>query len=160
MEQLELLRGVGLFRDLSDEQLRKVQSLVHLDERGAGRTVYREGETATDVCVVIDGHVDLRYEMPSRKATSGHTVATIGRGQVFGWSALVPPHKATLSSYPGDSGCRFYRINGKALIELFEADPRVGYLCMSGLARLLAHRFIAMEDEAVRLGGLNLKREW
>ena len=91
MEQLEFLRGIGLFRDLSDEQLGSVQSLVRLDERRAGEIIYKEGEAAEDVCIVIDGQVDLRYEMPSRKATSAHTVATIGRGHVFGWSAHREP---------------------------------------------------------------------
>jgi CRP-like cAMP-binding protein len=160
IEQLEFLRGVGLFRNLSVEQLESVRSLVRLDERGAGEIVCKEGETAEDICVVIDGQVDLRYEMPSRKASSGHTVATIRPGKVFGWSALVSPHKTTLSSYSGDSRCKFYRISGQALLELFEEDTTVGYLCMSNLARLLAHRFLDMEDEAVRLGGLNLKQEW
>ncbi len=160
IEQLEFLRGVGLFRNLSDEQLRRVQPLLRPDERGAGEIVYKEGEAAEDVCIVVDGQVDLRYEMPSRKASSEHTVVTIRPGMVFAWSALVSPHKTTLSSYPGDSGCKFYRIRGQALLELFEEDAPVGYLCMSNLARLLAHRFLDMENEAVRLGGLNLKQEW
>jgi CRP-like cAMP-binding protein len=160
MEQLEFLRNVGLFRDLNDEQLRKVEPLIRLDERKPEEIIYREGDDAKDVCVVLDGYVDLRYEMPSRKTSRGQTVSTILPGRVFGWSALVPPYKITLSSYPGDQGCKFYRISGKALIRLFEEDPRVGYLCMSNLARLLASRFRNMEDEAVRLGGLNLKQEW
>jgi CRP-like cAMP-binding protein len=160
MEHLEFLRKIGLFRDLDDEQLRKVARLVRLDARASDEIVYRENDDAEDVCIVIDGHVDLRYEMPSRKASSGHTVATITPERVFGWSALVPPHKITLSCYPGDQGCKFCRISGKALMSLFEEDTRVGYLCMRNLARLLAGRFRNMEDEAVRLGGLNLRQEW
>ncbi len=121
MGLIDVMAGAGLFRGLDEEELKKIEALCRDDERGPGEMVFKEGDEAEDICIVVDGQVELRFELPGRSgATKTQTVSTILPGKAFGWSALVPPHKMTLSAYAGNRPCGFYRINGKALMQLFE----------------------------------------
>ena len=160
MERVTMLSDVGLFRGLNEEQLGKIQRLCRLDKRPPGAVIFKEGDEAVDICVVVEGRVHLRFEMPGRETSQEQTLTTILPGKAFGWSALVPPHKMTLSSYAGEQGCEFFRIGGNALYTVFEENSRVGYLCMRNLTRVIAKRFHEMEDEVARSEGLNLMHQW
>lgn len=52
----------------------------------------REGELTTDFGVVLSGRVALRLVVPGRGRT---TILTVEPGDVFGWSAVVPPYRST-----------------------------------------------------------------
>ncbi|MBU2552757.1 MAG: cyclic nucleotide-binding domain-containing protein [Proteobacteria bacterium] len=160
MDKVEFLSNVELFKNLIEEELAQIERLCRTDEKNPGEKIFQEGEQAGDICIVIDGQVDLRFELPGRDATVEHNISSILPGRVFGWSALVPPHIMMLSSYAGSRPCRFYRIEGKVLIRLFEEEPRIGYLCMRNLTGVIAKRFQRLEDELARQEGMNLMHKW
>ena len=116
---------VGLFRGLSEGELTKLEQLCRTDSRGPGELIYKEGDKAEDVCVVMEGQAELRFEIPGRDATGEHTMSVVLPGKAFGWSALVPPYELTLSSYAGNQGCRFFRMNGKSVV----IRPRIEFRC-------------------------------
>jgi len=57
-----------------------------------GAEILREGETTTDLGIVRNGRVALRLRVPERGPT---TVLTVEPGDIVGWTAVVPPHRAT-----------------------------------------------------------------
>ena len=131
-----------------------------MEQGDSGKLVFQEGQEAKYLCVVVEGQVDLRYEMPGRQTSEEQTISQVLPGKVFGWSSLVPPHKITLSSYCGDQGCKYYRLPGKDLIGLFESSPKIGYICMRNLTRVVAERFLRMENEVARLEGISVMHKW
>lgn len=60
----------------------------------AGTAIIREGERARSMGVVVSGRLALQLFVPGREAV---TVATVEPGDVYGISALVPPHGATMT---------------------------------------------------------------
>jgi CRP/FNR family transcriptional regulator, cyclic AMP receptor protein len=160
MDEMEFLGSVELFSGLNEQELRKIKRLCRPDDRGPGEVVYKEGDEVEDICLVVEGEVSLRYEMPGRDSAREHTISIIRPANVFGWSALVPPYKITLSSYVGDRRCKFYRISRKDLTTLFAENPRIGYVCMRNLTRVIANRFHRMEDDVARFEGMNLMHNW
>ena len=52
----------------------------------------REGELTTEFGLVLSGRVALRLVVPGRGRT---TIMTVEPGDVVGWSAVVPPYRAT-----------------------------------------------------------------
>jgi CRP-like cAMP-binding protein len=52
----------------------------------------REGELTTEFGLVLSGRVALRLVVPGRGRT---TILTVEPGDVVGWSAVVPPYRAT-----------------------------------------------------------------
>jgi len=57
--RLEKLAMVPFFRDLSEEQLRLVNKKFRANHYAQGETIYRQGETATMLRVVVAGNVKL-----------------------------------------------------------------------------------------------------
>lgn len=160
MDEMEFLASVDLFSGLNGKELRKIKRLCRPEDLGPGRVIYTEGDEVEDICLVVKGEVSLRYEMPGRDSVREHTISVIRPGNVFGWSSLVPPYKMTLSSYVGDQPCRLYRISRNDLTALFGEYPRIGYICMSNLTRVIADRFHRMENDVARFEGMNLMHNW
>jgi len=52
----------------------------------------REGELTTEFSLVLSGRIALRLVVPGRERT---TILTVEPGDVVGWSAVVPPYRAT-----------------------------------------------------------------
>ena len=82
------------------------------------------------------------------------TVYTVGKGEIFGWSALVPPHRLTASARC-QGKADVIMINGKELMEFLEKDRRIGYVVMKNLSALISSRLasttIALRHEIQKL---------
>jgi CRP-like cAMP-binding protein len=70
-------------------RLAALGSLVEIPE---GTTVVREGEPCTYLGVVVSGRVALRLRLPGGE---DRTILTVDPGDIFGWSAVLPPAIAT-----------------------------------------------------------------
>ena len=57
-----------------------------------GQELFREGDESEVFGVVIKGRVALRTHVPER---GDFTILTVEPGDVYGWSAIVPPYRAT-----------------------------------------------------------------
>ncbi len=58
----------------------------------AGEVLMREGEPSDFLAVVLEGRLGLRVRVPERGPV---TILTVEPGDVVGWSAVVPPYRAT-----------------------------------------------------------------
>lgn len=56
------------------------------------QVLFREGDPSDFLAVVLEGRVSLRMRVPERGVL---TVLTVEPGDVVGWSAVVPPYRAT-----------------------------------------------------------------
>ena len=72
-------------------QLRLVD-LALVADYAAGETILREGAAVPFLGLVEAGRVALRLHVPGR---GSHTITTIEAGELLGWSAVVPPYRAT-----------------------------------------------------------------
>jgi len=68
------------------------QALAELREIPAGNVLFREGEPSDFLGVVLAGRIALRMRVPERGLV---TILTVEPGDVVGWSAVVPPYRAT-----------------------------------------------------------------
>jgi CRP/FNR family cyclic AMP-dependent transcriptional regulator len=77
---------------LSMHARERLAECATLEQRPAGVTLLREGDTTGLFAIVTAGRVALRMQVPERGAV---TILTVEPGDVVGWSALVPPHRST-----------------------------------------------------------------
>ena len=84
---MQILSQTGFFSGLSKEQLMRVSSVSRIEEYPEGSQIYKIGETATTLYVLIDGMVRFAIGYGNREASAGDILR---HGQVFGWSALTP----------------------------------------------------------------------
>ncbi|HEY6098447.1 MAG TPA: hypothetical protein VIW03_03395, partial [Anaeromyxobacter sp.] len=60
-------------------------------------------------------------------------------GRTLAWSALVPPHRATMSAR-ASTDVELLGFERAPLLQLFEQRPTVGYAVMANLSRVVAGR--------------------
>ena len=156
MTDLVFLASVEVCKGLSVEELSLLTTCCRPDSRLRDERVAREGDAANDLFFLKEGDIDLRFEMPGRESSPEMTISRVKAGDTFGWSALVPPHRYTLSCYCGSVRCAFYRLDRQELLNLFEDHPHIGYVFMRNLSLVIAKRFHALQDDLARLHGQDL----
>jgi len=77
---------------LGPETQARLAGLARVLQASAGTVLLREGELTDDLSIVMSGRIALRMLVPERGMV---TILTVEPGDVVGWSALVPPHRAT-----------------------------------------------------------------
>ena len=121
--------------------------------------VVTEGKKTEQYFILEEGAVDLRFELPFRDTSKEMTVTTINPGECFSWSALVPPHKATLSCYSVGKS-KAIRIPGDRLLDLCEKNSRMGLKIMQKLASMIAQRLTGQQEIFIKDIADSLEFKW
>jgi CRP/FNR family cyclic AMP-dependent transcriptional regulator len=127
-----VLKGFGLFKGLSDDDLAKIADICTERPMTEGETICAEGTRATTIHLCRRGKVDILIWVrePWNKNVCVHTAEV---GEVFGWSAVVAPYTRTATALCVESGEEIC-ISGTELVELFEKNPNIGFTVMRNLA--------------------------
>ena len=139
----ENLAAAWLTHSLSAHTRIKLAELGQLESISAGEVIVREGEPSDYLAIVLEGRVGLRVRVPERGQV---TIMTVEPGDVVGWSAVVPPYRAT-STAVALVDSELAHFDGPALRETLKADPELA-------AELLPMLLIAV---ARRLEGTRLQ---
>ena len=123
---LYFLKKVDIFKGLDDDQLNQISAGCHEKEYRNANRVFAEGENANHVWIVMEGQVDLRFDLPGRPTSEENTIFSITAGNTLGWSGFVPPFQYKLSAYCATRSCKILLINKEFLIDLFEKDNQLG----------------------------------
>jgi len=153
------IASTEIFKELSREQLEKIADLCEEICFDDGDRIITDGKKTDFFFILEQGSVDLRFEVPYRKTSKKMTVLTIEPGECFGWSALVPPHQATLSGYSVGKS-KAIKIPGAKLLNLFERNNSIGYLIMSKLAMMIASRLANQRELYIKDLGDSLQFKW
>ena len=77
---------------LSDESVARISTIAREYEAPARTRLLREGDQTTELSILVSGRVALTEHVSGRGSV---TLMSSEPGDVFGWSALVPPYRAT-----------------------------------------------------------------
>jgi CRP-like cAMP-binding protein len=137
---LESLKDAELFAGLSEEQLLGVAGLARERRAAAGETLFRTGELADAFYVVRRGRVDLTFPLLVMGEAKEPRFQSLQRGRTLAWSALVPPHRLTMSAR-ATTDLELLAFDRERIQALFGAQPAIGHVVMSNLARVIGTRF-------------------
>jgi CRP-like cAMP-binding protein len=84
--------GSPFVAGLPPSERRRLAALAVRRTAAPGDVLLHEGSPTTHLGIVLAGRVALRLQVPGRGPI---TVLTVEPGDVFGWSALVPPYRST-----------------------------------------------------------------
>jgi len=130
------LRNIGLFGALPDEVLAHLAATLSVATPIAGEIVFREGDEARDMYVVVNGEMEI---LKRSKRGIDARVALLGPGDWFGEMSIVDvqPRSATVRALaPG----RLLRITAADLDALYRFDLKSYALIVLNLARELSRR--------------------
>src|SRR5262249_17812642 len=128
------LREVGLFGALSDEILQHLVDHLTVQRVVVGDTVFREGDPAREMYVVLDGEIEVLKK--SRKGRETR-VAILGPNDCFGEMSIIDmqPRSATVRAL--GSG-RLLRISTEEMDALYRHDLKAYTLIVLNIARDLS----------------------
>jgi CRP-like cAMP-binding protein len=159
MVDKEKISSAEIFKELNKEQLEKIADLCEEVIFNDDDKILTERETTDFYFILVEGQVDLRFELPFRETSKEMTVLTVAPGECFSWSAIVSPHKATLSGYSVGKS-KAIKIPGAKLMRLFEKDNSIGYPIMKKLASMIAGRLTKQQELFIQELGDSLQFKW
>lgn len=152
MISTELIRRYPFFAGLSHDQLGTLAKVADEMTVEAGYYFFREGDELNTYYLVIDGIIALVIGVPDRDAEQSLTrqltddliykditVSTVGVGDLFGWSALIPPHESTASAKSATFS-RVVAFDCKKLRPILEEDYFFAYLMTLKAAQIIRSR--------------------
>ena len=160
MVSLDIMDKIHAFKGLDEDQLKHVQEYCKQRDFKQGERLFTEGDEATELWVMIEGTVDMRFDLPGRPSSKQNTIATITPYQVFGWSCFVSPNKRRLSAYCSTDTCEVLKIEKSRLERLFKKDTSIGYTFMSYLVNVVGLRFQQFQDEVAKRSGEDIISGW
>ncbi len=130
------LRDVGLFGALSDEFLEHLISTLAAHRVQAGETIFREGDPAREMYVVLDGEIEVLKKSRRGRETR---VAILGPNDCFGEMSIIDmqPRSATVRAL---GPARLLRITTEEMDALYRHDLKSYTLIVLNLARDLSRR--------------------
>ena len=133
---MDELRQVGLFGALNDEMLGFLASRLVISTPTAGTEVFKEGDPARDLFVVLNGEMEVL-----KRSQSGvdARVALLGPGDWFGEMSIldVQPRSASVRVL---APSRLLRIGAADLDALYRHDVRGYAIIVLNIARELSRR--------------------
>ncbi len=140
-EQLivRLLKRTMPFQVISEGMLQSVAAVSRPFSYRAGEVIYRAGDRADDVYVVVSGAVE---HLLSDTPTTVERNRVMHSGDVYGWAAVLGQDKRVrLATTTCVETAEVIRINGAALIERLNDDPATAKVVMSRFATMITREF-------------------
>jgi CRP-like cAMP-binding protein len=159
MDRLQILRSSELLQGISDDHCRRLDALAFERRCATGETLFRLGEEATSLYVVASGGMELAFPLLIMGEVKDVRFQTLEVGQALAWSALVPPHKLTMSARAAKDSV-LLGLARDPLRQLFADDPALGLPVMSNLARVIGFRLHELQALWVREVQRNVSRTY
>ena len=132
---------------LPDAARAQLAELAEMTSFAAGSIVLQEGGPVVSLGAVVDGRLAIRLKVPGRDVV---TVLTVEPGDLIGWSALVPPHRAT-STIVALEPTTVVAFDGSRLRAALDADPRLAAAVLPRVLDAVARRLTATRTQLLDL---------
>jgi CRP/FNR family cyclic AMP-dependent transcriptional regulator len=130
------LREIGLFGALSDEVLEHLGANLHEKRVGPGEAVFREGEPAREMYVLLDGEMEVLKK--SRRGRD-QRVAILGPSDSFGEMSIIDMQQRS-ATVRALAPSRVLRISTEDMDALYRFDLKSYTLIVLNIARELSRR--------------------
>lgn len=135
-----LLAQAGFFRRMTSAQRDVFASMSVVQALPAGQAIYKVGDVAQHLYVLMDGMVRFSLPMGQRQVTAGEVIR---RGDVFGWAALIEGAQQRIATASCITACTALAIDGHRLIERMSVDHSLGYAVMREVSLLVTSTLTA-----------------
>lgn len=161
MIAVSLLKTFAFMKDLSNDQLIKLESLAKEEKHQAGTQLYVNGDPARCLYLVQEGKVALFMDnyMGPGKPPMQVTIDIVTKGESMGWSAVVEPYHYTLSARCLED-TKLIAFDGEQLRDLMDEDPALGYRLMQATAKVISSRLTHTRIILVGERGLSTLTEY
>lgn len=137
MVSAEWLKKTELFENLNESHLNVILSRSSVESFTEGKTIFRQGEEATRLYVLIQGTVDLTAK--AQEQIDFMTSKIEREGAVFGTASLMEPFRYNVSATCLKPS-KVLVIDASFIQKMMEEDPKMGMEMMKKLASIYFNR--------------------
>lgn len=144
------LKGVDIFAGLPEHELEQIAKVCTWHTYRAGQRCAVQGETIDELRIVNEGKVAIETRIDVTPYTQTLSMATLTKGNVFAWSALVGQDVHTVSARCLDN-VQIICIKASDLQQIFKDRPSVERVVIRNLAGVINSRLGDSRTQLVRL---------
>jgi CRP/FNR family cyclic AMP-dependent transcriptional regulator len=125
----------------------RLASIAEVRAFGPGEMLLKEGTECHQFAVVLSGLLGIQVLVPGQGSV---TMLTIEPGDVYGWSAVVAPHRST-STVVGVEAGEVLAFDAEALRDLLNGDDVLAATLYPRLLQAMARRLTATRIQLLDL---------
>jgi CRP-like cAMP-binding protein len=149
-----MTKATKLLTALPSPQRRRLMTLAREVSFPEDTRIFEAGGTADRFWVIRSGAVSLTQQVTSVQQV---TVASLGAGDLLGWSWLFPPYEWDFGA-EAFSPVRAYEFEARPVLKLCEEDPALGLTLVRIVAEILAHRLEMTRSRLMEQYGTRRRR--
>ena len=153
---VDALGSSPFLRGLEPRARHRLADLARPRSADPGEVLLREGTETDALGVVTHGRVALRLLVPERGAM---TILTVEPGDLFGWSAVVPPYRSTSTAVAIEPTTAIV-LPARELREALAADEELAATLYPRILRSVARRLEATRLQLLDVFGRDLDVAW
>ena len=150
------IRATWFGSDLSEPSLERLGTMAREYESPARTRLLREGDDTNELSILVDGRIALTEHVAGRGSI---TLMSAEPGDVFGWSALIPPYKATATVVSLEP-VKVIAIEAVPLRATLKEDCVLSAGVYPRLAEALARRLGATRQQLLDVYGSEERTPW
>ncbi len=129
---VKILKKIPVLQGLVDAEYQRVLAMSSSTVVKKGETLFRQGDDGDSMYILLSGEIDINVEGIG-------TVHVMKAGEILGEIGLVKKVPRTASAVI-KSDCVLLQLYSETLHEVVKKQPRIGYIIMRNVARILADR--------------------
>ena len=131
------MKRIAVFEELDENMIDLIAPLLEEFSCQPGTTIFQQGEQADFLYMLVDGKVDMSF-----KPYDGIpiTISHVGKGGLFGWSAVVGSEKYTSTAIAIEK-VEAFRVHGSDLRSFCQEYPEAGEYILERLADGVSSRW-------------------
>jgi CRP-like cAMP-binding protein len=156
-EEVLFLKDIALFKDLPDDKLGKVISIVRKVTFRENEIIMQEGDVGDTMYIILDGTVEVAKSLVlgnlDDESIEKNKVFTRLSGKhhaVFGEIALLEESKRT-ATIKAVTDCLMYEMKKDDFLNLAAKDYELGYRILLNLSRIVSARLRKADEDTVKL---------
>jgi len=138
-----VLKKVGFFDTLNDEELSEVLTLTKQEDFKEGDSIFSEGDTGDKLFIIIAGAVRISKNIPGM---GEEALSVLRTGDYFGEMALIEDITRTADA-TAHEGSSVITISKEDLQSLMEKNREMGYKILVKFVETLSRRLRATNDK-------------
>lgn len=161
MISLDFMDRVEMFQGLNDAQLKNIQDMAEIAEFRKGDIIFRHGDPAEYLWVVVEGEIQFLCEMSQAlQKDVCEPLSFISSAQTYGWHCFVPPYQYRLTGYCASRSCQLIKLKKQDMEQVFSGDPKMGFAMMQYTLNAIGTQFQELQDELARRMGQEILSQW
>jgi CRP/FNR family transcriptional regulator, cyclic AMP receptor protein len=149
---IDTMQKIRFLHDISPQHLEQLATVAQLRDFEELEVIFREGDVAQHVYLIVFGNVSLEICAPS---VGCKRVLTVGPGEILGWSAMLEQTRLTATARTLEI-TRLIEFNAARLLTMCDSDLSLGYAIMRRTMLALAKRLSATRMQLLDVYGSQL----